>query len=150
MRKTWYPNYKAYSCSPQEELLWWDIVIYPVFQISTKSQNDRNYHIAMKHSAPKPDLTFNCKHCYQKFPGFYALLQHKDIQNCCPINRANVEPENSFNDVDDAVIQEELDSCQHFLADSEPERVIHKIFNYAMENLIETVVDEKVDHFSTI
>ena len=27
---------------------------------STKSPNDLNYHIAKKHSAPKPDITFKC------------------------------------------------------------------------------------------
>ena len=36
---------------------------------STKSQNDLNFHIARKHSAPKPDVTFKCKLCYQEFPG---------------------------------------------------------------------------------
>ena len=29
----------------------------------TKSQNDLNYHIAKKHSAPKLDVTFKCKLC---------------------------------------------------------------------------------------
>ena len=40
---------------------------------STKSQNDLNYHISMKHIASKPDITFKCKLCFQEFPGFYAL-----------------------------------------------------------------------------
>ena len=48
---------------------------------STKSQNDLNYHIAKKHSAPKPDITFKCKLCYQEFPGFYAVRQHKNTQH---------------------------------------------------------------------
>ena len=30
---------------------------------STKSQNDLNYHMAKKHRAPKPDVTFKCKLC---------------------------------------------------------------------------------------
>ena len=42
----------------------------------TYSQNDLNYHIAKKHSAPKPDIIFKCKLCYQEFPGFCALRQH--------------------------------------------------------------------------
>ena len=37
---------------------------------STKFQNDVDYHIAKKHSAPKLDVTFKCKLCYQEFPGF--------------------------------------------------------------------------------
>ena len=45
---------------------------------STKSQNDLNYHIAKKHSAPKPDVTSKCKLCYQEFPGFNALRQHRN------------------------------------------------------------------------
>ena len=48
---------------------------------STKSQNDLNYHIAKKHSAPKFDATFKCKLCYQDCPGFYALCQHRNTQH---------------------------------------------------------------------
>ena len=47
---------------------------------STKSQNDLKYHIAKKHGAPKPEVTFKCKLCYQEFPGFYALRQHRNTQ----------------------------------------------------------------------
>ena len=47
----------------------------------TKSQSDLNYHIAKKHSAPKPDITFKCKLCYQEFPGFYVLRQHRNNQH---------------------------------------------------------------------
>ena len=48
---------------------------------STKSQNDLKYHIAKKHSAPKPDVNFKCKLCFQEFPGFYALRQHRNTQH---------------------------------------------------------------------
>ena len=48
---------------------------------STKSQNYLNYHIAKKHSAPKPHVTFKCKLCYQEFPGFYALSQHRNTKH---------------------------------------------------------------------
>ena len=50
-------------------------------------------------------------------------------------------------DVDDHSLREELRSCQHFLVDSELERARHKVFNYAVEALNETVVNEKLDHF---
>ena len=44
----------------------------PNVQISP--QNPQNYcHFAKKHSAPKPDVNFKCKLCYQEFPGFLAL-----------------------------------------------------------------------------
>ena len=52
---------------------------------STKSQKDLNYHIAKKHSAPKPDITFKFKFCFQEFPGFYALRQHRNTQHTMQI-----------------------------------------------------------------
>ena len=48
---------------------------------STKSRIDLNYHIAKKHGAPKLDVTFKCKLCYQEFPGFYSLRQHRNTQH---------------------------------------------------------------------
>ena len=48
---------------------------------STKSQNDLNYHIAKKHSAPKPDVTFKCILRYQEFPGLYASRQHRNTHH---------------------------------------------------------------------
>ena len=50
-------------------------------------------------------------------------------------------------EVEDHNLREELRSCQHFLADSELERARHKVFNYAMEILNETIVNEKIDLF---
>ena len=52
----------------------WNIVLYPLSQFATKSQNDQNYHIAKKHSASKPDYTSKCNRCSQEFPGFYANI----------------------------------------------------------------------------
>ena len=50
-------------------------------------------------------------------------------------------------DVEDHSLREELRSCQHLLVDSELERARHKVFNYAVEPLNESVVNEKLDHF---
>ena len=101
----------------------------------TKSQNDLNYHIAIKHSAPKPDITFKCKLCYQEFPGFYALRQHRNTQHGMQIvpGTKDFDVEHIVRDVEDHSLREELRSCQHFLVDSEIERSKHKVFNYAVE-----------------
>ena len=116
---------------------------------STKSQNDLNYHIAKKHSAPKPDVTCKCKVCYQEFPGFYALRQHRNTQHGMQIGSGtrDVDVEQIVGDVEDQRLREELRSCQHFLVDSELERARDKVLNYAVENLNETIVNEKLDHF---
>ena len=59
----------------------------------------------------------------------------------------DVNLEHIVGDVEDHSLREELRSCQHFLADSEFERARHKVFNYAMETLNQTIVNEKLDHF---
>ena len=116
---------------------------------STKSRNDLNYHIAKKHSAPKPDVTFKCKLCYREYPRFYALRQHRNTQHGKQIGSEtrDVDVEHIVGDVEDHSLREELRSCQHFLADSELERARHKVFNYAVETLNKTLVNEKLDHF---
>ena len=116
---------------------------------SRKFQSNVNYHIAKKHSAPKPDVTFKCKLCYQEFPGFYALRQHRNTQHGLQIGSGtrDVDAESIVGDVEDHRMREELNSCQHFLMDSEHERVIHKVFSYAIENHNAEIVDEKLDHF---
>ena len=116
---------------------------------STKSQEDLNYHIAKKHRVPKPDATFKCKFCYQEFPGFYALRLHKNTQHGMQIGSRtrDVNVEHTVEVVEDHRLREELRSCQQFLVDSELERARHKVFNYAVETLNETIVNEKLDHF---
>ena len=116
---------------------------------STKSQNDVQYHIANKHSAPKPDITFKCTLCYAEFPDFYALRQHENTQHGMQIGSRtkDVDVEHIVEDVEDQSLREELRSCQHFLADSQLERARHKVFKYAVETLNETIVNEKFDHF---
>ena len=119
---------------------------------STKSQNDLSYHIAKKHSAPEPEVTFKCKLCFQELPGVYALRQHRNTQHEMQIGSIgsgtrDVDVEHITRDVEDHRLRETLRSCQHFMVDSELERARHKTFNYAMESLNETIVNEKLDHF---
>ena len=62
----------------------------------------------------------------------------------------DVDVEHLLGDVVDHQLREEFCSCQHFLVDSELERPRHKVYNYAAETLNETIVNEKLDNFSTI
>ena len=116
--------------------------------LSAKSQNDLNYPIAKKQRAPKPDVTFKCTLCYQEYPQFYALRQHRNTQHGMQIGSGtrDVDVELILRDVEDHILREELRSCQHFLVDSELERVTDKVFNYAVEALNEPIVNEKLDH----
>ena len=54
----------------------------------------------------------------------------------------DVDVEHIVSDVEDHRLREELRSCQHFLVDSELETARHKAFNYAVETLNESIVNE--------
>ena len=116
--------------------------------LSTKSQDDLKYHFAKKHSAPKHDVTFNCKLFYQEFPGFCALPQQRNTQQGMQIGSKtrDMDVEHLMGDNGHHSLREDLRSCQHFLVDSELERPRHKVFNYAVETLNERIVNEKLDH----
>ena len=48
-------------------------------------------------------------------------------------------------DVDDQSLREELQSCKHFLVDSEIQKGRHSVFNVAVNNLTAQVIEEKLD-----
>ena len=98
---------------------------------STLSQDDLNYHNAKKHSVPRLSITYKCKLCHAEIPGFYALRQHKNTQHDTQIGfgASNIDVEDIVGDVDDQSLREELESCQHFLTDTEMENGRHRVFS---------------------
>ena len=111
------------------------------------SQDDLIYHIAKQHSVARPSKTYKCKLCHTEFPGFYALRQHKNTQHGTQIGfgASNVDLEDIVGDVDDQSLREELQSCRHFLVDSEIQKGRHRVFNFAVNNLKAQVIEEKLD-----
>ena len=88
---------------------------------STLCQDDLNNRIVKQHSAAGPSKTYKCTLCHAEFPGFYALCQHKNTQHGKQIGfgASNIDVEDIMGDVDDQSLREELQSCRHFLVDSE-------------------------------
>ena len=86
---------------------------------------------------------------YQEFQGFYALRQHRNNQHTMQIGSGtrDVDVEHIVGDIEEHMLREELRSCQHLLVDSELETARYKVFNYAVQTLNETIVNEKLDHF---
>ena len=113
---------------------------------STKSRDDINYHIAKQHSAAGPSKTYKCKLCHAEFPGFYALRQHKNTQHGKQIGfgASNIDVEEIVGDVDDRNLREELQSCKHFLVDSEIRKGRHSVFNFAVNNLTQSKAQMKL------
>ena len=114
---------------------------------ATLSQDDLNYHNAKQHSAAGPSKTYKCKLCYAEFFGFYALRQHKNTQHGTKIGfgTRNIDVEDTVGDVDDQSLREELQTCRHFLVDSEIQKGRHSVFNFAVNNLTAQVIEEKLD-----
>ena len=114
---------------------------------STKSRDALNYHIAKQHSAAGPSKTYKCTLCRSEFPGFYALRQHKNTQHGKQIGfgASNFDVDFIVGDVDDQSLREELQSCRHFLVDSEIQKGRHSVFNFAVNNLTAQVIEEKLD-----
>ena len=117
------------------------------YNFFTKSTDDFNYHIAKQHSAAGPSKTYKCKLCHAEFPGFYALRQHKNTQHGTQFGfgASNIGVEDIVGDVDDHSLREELQSCRHFLVDSEIQNGKHSVFNFAVNNLTAQVIEEKLD-----
>ena len=113
---------------------------------STISQDDLNYHIAKQHSAAGASKTYKCNLCHAEFPGFYALRQHKNTQLGKQIGfgASNIDVEDIVGDVDDQSLREEVQSCRHFLVDSEIQKGRHSVFNFAVNNLTAQVIEEKI------
>ena len=113
---------------------------------STKSRNDLNYHYATKHSFPTPSITYKCQLCHTELTGFYALRQHKNTQHGTKIGfgPSDNNVEDIVGDVDDQSLREELESCKHFLTDTEMENGRHRVFNFAMSSFDMSMLNDKL------
>ena len=113
----------------------------------TKSWDDLNYYIAKQHSPAELLITYKCKLCHAEIPGFYALRQHKNTQHGTQIGfgASNIDVEDIVGDVDDQSLREELQSCRHFLVESELQNGKHSVFNFAVNNFTAQVIEEKLD-----
>ena len=104
--------------------------------------------MAREHSVSRPSITFKCKLCYAEFPGFHALRQHKNTQHGTQIGFGanNIDVEDIAGDVDNQSLREELESCKHFLTDTEMENGKHRVFNFAMSSFDVSLLVDKLDY----
>ena len=107
-----------------------------------------NYPVAEKHSVPRLSITYKCKLCHAEFPGFYAPRQHKNTQHGTKIGfgASNIDVEDIVGDVEDLSLREELESCKHFLADTEMENGRHRLFNFTMSSFYMSLLNDKLDY----
>ena len=101
-----------------------------------------------KHSVPRPSIADKCTLCHAEFPGFYASRQHKNTQHGTQIGcgASNINVEDIVGDVDDQSLREELESCKHFLTDTEIENGRHRVFKFAMSSFDISLLNDKLDY----
>ena len=129
-------------------MLSWNTLLYPMPNCSTLSLDDLNYHVAKKHSVPGPSIAYKSKLCHAEFLGFYALRQHKNTQHGTQIGfgASNHDMEDKVGAIDDdQSLREELESCKHFLTDTEMENGIHRVFSFAMSSFDMSLLNDKLD-----
>ena len=114
---------------------------------STKSKDDLNCQIAKKHSAIRPKNNHTCKECSIEFPSFCSLRHHTQRYHTAETTTSgeNVEIQSLADAGDDKSLEEELQSCRHFLVDSEIQKGRHTVFNFVVNNLTAQVIEEKLD-----
>ena len=115
---------------------------------STKSPGGLYYHTAKTHSVPRLSKTYKCKLCHAEFPGIYALRQHKNTQHGTQIGFGanNFDVKDIVGDVENQSLREELESCKHFLTDTEMEKGRHRVFNFAMSSFDMSLPNDKLDY----
>ena len=115
---------------------------------STLSKEYLNYHVGKKHSVPRSSVTYKCKLCHAKFPGFYALRQHKNTQHGAQngFGASIIDVEAIVGDIEDQSLREDLESCKHFLTDTEMENGRHRVFNFAMSSFDMSLLNDELDY----
>ena len=115
---------------------------------STKSRDDLIYHFAKKHSVPKLSISTSVNYVTQNLPVFFALRQHKNTQHGTQIGfgASNTNVEDIVGDVDGQSLREELETCKHFLTDTEMENGRHRVFNFGMSSLDMSLLNDKLDY----
>ena len=114
---------------------------------STKSRVDLNYHIAKKHSAAGPKNNHTCKECSIEFASFLSLRHHKQRYHTAETTSSgeNADMQSIAEAGDDKSLDEELQSCRHFLVHSEIQKRRNSAFNFVVKNLTARVIEEKLD-----
>ena len=74
-----------------------------------------------------------------------CFTSKKNTQHGTQIGLSDIDVEHKVGDVNDQSLREELQSCRHYLVDSEIQKGRYSLFNFAVNNLTAQVIEEKVD-----
>ena len=94
-----------------------------------------------------PKTVTRLKNVTQNFLAFMLSVNTKtlNMEHKLGSERANIDVENIVENVDDQSFKEELESCRHFLVDSEIQKWRHSVLIFVVNNLTAQVIEEKLD-----
>ena len=105
------------------------------------------YPIAKKHSEATARIVHKCKRFDKDFHSFFNFPEHKQKEHGA--QRGSVAQSSNvgqlMGDNDGNGMKEELETCKHFLVDSEMENGRHRVWNCAMDYLDPKYLLEKLD-----
>ena len=81
----------------------------------------------------------------KSFQNFTLYLNTKTPNTECRCGRRDADVENTVGDVDHLSLREELESCKHFVMDTEMENGRHRVFNFAMSSFGMSLLNGKLD-----
>ena len=116
----------------------------------TKVFNNGPGRIELPHCEETTDSASRKNNEYQswseEFSGFYALRKHKNSQPRLALKPFNIDMDTLLEDIDDAEPKGDLNSCTHFLVDSELEKDRHSAFKISMLSIYNFLLNNKSDH----
>ena len=85
---------------------------------------------------------------WRRISGFYALRHHRNTQHGTQIGlgASIIDVEDIKGGVHDQSLREELESCKHYLTDTEMENGRHIVFNFVMSSFNITLLNDKLDY----
>ena len=111
---------------------------------SFPSEEKLKSHVVAKHSASVESSRFTCRDCGEELTSFYKLQSHRREVHGKRARR-------SVEDVDLSSFQQyptlikELRPVQHFLMDDKAEWTRKRMYNYRLEGLDDSFIEEKLD-----
>ena len=84
----------------------------------------------------------------RRIPWLLCFTSTKNTQHGTQIGfgASSINVEDIVGDVDDQSLREELESCKHFLTDTEMENGKHRVFKFAMSSFDISLLNDKLDY----
>ena len=116
-------------------------------KFQAESRAEVNFPNAKKHSKATARVAHECKKCDKAFQSVYLMQEHKQMEHGEQRSSGtqNGDVTQLMGGVDLNCLNEELETCIHFLMDSEIENGKHRVYRFVVDTLDPKDLLEKLD-----